>query len=73
MQVNNAISLALSAIAALMSLGGIAYAAGSLATRVDATETAITRLQTMPERLARIEADIAYLRQAEERRERNEK
>lgn len=67
--VKGAVSLAVSSIAAVISLGGVAYAAGSLATRVEATETALDRLQAVPERLARIEADLTYLRQAEERRQ----
>lgn len=72
-------SLASAGIATLLSLGGLAYSSGVLAQRVensaqriDMNSLRIDKLESVPERLARIEADLSYLRQAEERRQMRE-
>lgn len=75
-QTKNNISLIVASVSALMSLGGVAFAAGVLNTRVEglqervnANRDDITRFNAVPERLARIEADVSFLRQTAERRE----
>jgi peptidoglycan hydrolase CwlO-like protein len=67
--IKGAISLVLAVIASLISLGSIAYAAGSLTQRVDAIDNSQKKLENMPERMATIEAKIDFLvSEAKERR-----
>lgn len=55
------ITLMLSVIASLISLGGIAYAAGTLTTRVDNNTAQLANLDKTNERLATIEAQLKFL------------
>lgn len=59
--IKGAISLVLAVLASLISLGSIAYAAGSLTQRVDAIDKRQQKLEDVPERLATIEAKLDFL------------
>ena len=61
-------SLMLSVLAALMSLGGIAYASGTLTDRVAHTEERLNSLDEVNERLARIETKLDMMGAKEDRR-----
>lgn len=59
--IKGAISLILAVLSALTSLGTIAYAAGSLTQRVDTIDASQKKLDSMPERMATIEAKLDFL------------
>lgn len=65
--IKSAMGLLLSVLASLISLGSIAYAAGSLTQRVDTVEQKMQRLDTVPERLAAMDAKLEILLKEKEK------
>lgn len=65
------VSLLLSVLASLISLGGIAYASGTLTDRVAQSEKRLDQLDKVNERLATIEAKLDFLVGAQKRHDAN--